>query len=272
MSYLLYLYCVVEAGSGAHAKLQQRSVPGFEPNEPLFAVEAEGLVGAVSHVPEDTFQEGPLNALLTQLPKIAPYAVRHHEAIAALLSSAPAMIPMTLGAVYRSPEKVRELLTERGPEFRSLLGHLKGKREWGIKVFANTRQVIQAADSQSDVLRSLEAEASKESPGKAYLLRKQKERLVGAEADKLLARTLEAVLAKLTAFAVDVRMDPLPDNGTTSPKLVLKTALLLKDGSLGALQDLMAELGQAYGGRGLSFELDGPWAPYSFVGDRRVTA
>src|SRR3712207_7015484 len=44
---------------------RSRCVPGLQPGEPLFAVEAEGLVGAVSRVPAATFDEEPLNALLT---------------------------------------------------------------------------------------------------------------------------------------------------------------------------------------------------------------
>lgn len=262
--YLFYLYCIFESGTEAKRWLEERCIPGLEPEEPLFPVEAAGLVAAVSRVPGETFQEEPLHALLKELPRLAPFALRHDEAIRALLPLAPALVPMTLGAVYRSPQKVADLLQERAPLFQDLLASLRGKQEWGVKVFRDNLRLLEAA-ANSDQLRRLAEEAAQSGPGKAYLIRKQRERLLLNEAERLASQSLEVILQDLTAVSDAVHVDEVPATQPSSLPLALKASFLVEASMVEAFRSVAVGLEGSYAPLGLHLELNGPWAPYSFV-------
>jgi hypothetical protein len=158
-----------------------------------------GLVAAVSPVPAATFDEAPLNEFVADLPRLTPYAVRHEEAMRALLPAASALVPMTFGAVYRDEASVRAMLAARTRELQGYLDRVRGCYEWGLKVYRDAARWQASAAVESAELLRLAAEAAQATPGRAYLLRKQRERQVAAESDRLAAEALDGITARLGA-------------------------------------------------------------------------
>jgi hypothetical protein len=206
------------------------------------------------------------------LPRLAPYAVQHEEVIRALLPAAPALVPMAFGAVYRSPERVAALLGERASEFRALLDTVRDKHEWGLKVYRDVTRWLAAAETASDELQRLAAEAAAAAPGRAYLLGKQRERLRAAEADRLAAAALDDIVERLAAHSASARRAPLAPAAPGPTQLVLNAAFLVGTAEAEAFRGAAAALQRRFEPQGLSLELTGPWAPYSFVGASRGVA
>lgn len=261
---LIYLYGVVAAGSEAVGMLAERWVPGVQPGSPLFPIEAAGLVAAVSDVPAAVFDEEPLNALVTDLPRLTEYAVRHEQAIRALLGSA--LVPMSFGAVYRSPGRVAALLAERAEELRTLLDRLEGRQEWGLKVIADTPAVLEAAERESEELRRLADQAAAATPGRAYLIDRRRDQLRAREAARLAADTLAAIMASLGRLAAaSVQDDPGPPQPGATERLALRAAFLVDRAAAESFVQTAACLSESTAPRGFRLEVSGPWAPYSFV-------
>ncbi len=267
--YLLYLYCVFERDTPGRRMLERGTTPGLEEGQPLFAIEAKGLAAAVSRVSADVFQEEPLNALLQDLRRLAPYAVRHEQAISALLPEVPALIPMTMGSVYRSRESVMEMLEANAQRFLMLLRRLSGKREWTLRVLRERTLFLNAVQARSPILRDLEAQASREAPGRAYLLRKQQERVLEGEAEAPLRQATGTIVEELRQVSTALHVDDLPRVEPSEVMLAFKAALLVDVQGQRAFQSAARELADRYGGQGLRVEVTGPWAPYSFVGESR---
>lgn len=270
--HLLYLYCVIERGTAAHRLLEQGRVPSPEPGEPLLPIQVGGLVAVVSRVPASMFAEEPLNAKLADLAHAAPLALRHYETIRGLQPLAPALVPTALGAVFRAEKGVVGLLRKRDAHFHDLLDRVRGKQEWGLKVFRDAPRFLKATEARAQELRALRAKAAAKGPGQAYLLRKQQERALVREAERLTAQTLDALLERLAKLSAALHVDELPDVQQGSPALVLKVAALVDKEQVQRFQEEIARLGESYRALGLTLELDGPWAPYSFVGEQRVAA
>jgi hypothetical protein len=261
--HLVYLYGVLAPGSPGAALVRSGNVPGIDDDEPLFPVEAAGLVAAVSRVPATTFDEEPLNALINDLPRLTICVVRHEEVIRALARSA--LVPMTFGAVYRSTDGVVHMLEERAGDLHALLERLEGREEWGLKVFAHLPQLQSAAEKESDQLRDLAHQAAAARPGRAYLLGKQRERLRAQESSRLAAAMLEELMDRLSALAVDAVQD---DTGPVQPgteQLLLKAAFLVERAGAETFCRVARGVGRECEPRGLRLEVTGPWAPYSFV-------
>lgn len=268
MSRLLYLHCIVEPDGEAHRLLTERALPGMEPDALLFPVEACGLVAAVSHVPAATFEEEPLNTMLTDLPRLTPLVVRHEEAIRALLPVAAALVPMAFGTVYRNEERVVALLHDQRETLAATLDDVRGKAEWGIKLFAEQSRLLAGAAETSAAAQRLQAELEMAGAGRAYLLRKQREKVVAEEATRALREGCEAVIEALTALSASVRTEAPPAQQTDDRRLVLKAAFLVERSRATEFQGAAAALAEQYAPRGLEIERTGPWAAYSFVGGR----
>lgn len=267
-SELLYLYCIVERGTKAHTLLQQRTLPGIEPDEPLFPIEASGLVAAVSRVSSSTLREETLNDLLTDLPSLAPFAIKHEEAVRALLNNAPSLIPISLGALYRDADRVKELLSSRDKEFKKLLATLNNKQEWGLKIFKDDSLLQKSVGSSSPRLRKIIEEEAASSPGKAYLLQRQRERIMQDETSQFLARRIEDIAQTLSPVVADTFIDALPEDQQGALPLAWKAAFLVPTEDAQAFQGMVGQQERINKKLGLSFELSGPWAPYSFVKNR----
>jgi hypothetical protein len=263
---LVYLYCIVESETAAHRLLWERRVPGLIDDEPLFPVEASGLVAAVSYVPASSFADQPLNALVADLKRLTPYAVRHQAAIGAVYVCAPATIPLGFGSVYHSQERVATTLDERAHEFGDVLNRVRGRHEWGVRVTANQDLLRQHAETASAELRRMAVDTASATRGRAYLLGKQRERLVEAEAERLTGETLMEIVESLAATSDEARQDNLPANQNSGQhRLVLKAAFLVKAARAEEFRSTALALAQALTPRGLALDVTGPWAPYSFV-------
>jgi hypothetical protein len=265
---LLYLYAVLEPGSPAYTALQAGTVQGMEVGAPLFPVSAAGLVAAVSRVPSATFGEESLNALVTDLPRLAPYAVLHEQAIAQLLPDAPALVPMTFGAVYRSALRVQQLLEERAPHFRALLDRTRDKREWGIKLVQHLPEVVKAVETKSAALRELNEEIAAATPGRAYLLSRRLQQVIAAEANRLVEEACQSVLQRLGTVSEAVRRDALTANPADAAQLAFKASFLVTESQFRDFEDAAAQVAADLAPQGLELECSGPWAPYSFVGEQ----
>jgi len=261
---LVYLYAVLPAGVDASTRLAAGSIHGLVEDAPLFAVEAAGLVAAVSLVPVAQFDEEPLAELLADLPRLSPLAVRHENAVHALAERSDAIVPVSFGAIYRDTGAVERLLRHGASRFHATLGRVRGRQEWGVKLFAEPEALARAAEAASDHLRRLDAEIAAAAPGRAYLLGKRREQALAVEAERLGATLAVQILQRLAPFSAEARVDEAA-LASGAPRLLLKAAFLVENaGADGFLAEAAAIEGECVE-RGLSLQCSGPWAPYSFV-------
>jgi hypothetical protein len=259
---LLYLYCILDADSAAVRLLDQRQVEGVEPGEPLFAVRSGGLVAAASFVPASMFEEEPLNQLLGDLPRLAPYAIRHEQAIRSLLDHAPALIPMTFGAIYRSAQRLVAILDERTDDFHSRLERLRNQQEWELKVFRRPDDLLAALVRRSEANLS---EPPGSGPGRAYLSARLRERRMGLEVAERSVVVAEALCSALETMSSGLRAETLAGENSGGAELIYRIAALVARPKTEDFLTLVTDLEREYEPEGFSLDLTGPWAPYSFV-------
>ena len=272
-STLFYLLCIVEAGSPAHQLVRDGAISGIEANEPLFPIEAGNLVAVACRVPRSVFGEAELNELMSHLTTLAPYAMRHEGAIRDLSEQSPALLPMAFGSVFEDIRHISARVTDNAASFQRQLDRIRGKEEWSILIFRDIRQAFDYAEKRSERLREIDAQIADARPGKAYVLGKQRERLVQTEADRMAEQGLQNCMDRLAATSVAVQLDDVPAVAEPgSPVPVLKAAFLIERTAVDGFAGEAESLRSTYGPMGFTIEVKGPWAPYSFVGEERVHA
>lgn len=262
---LIYLYAIVAKDSPAALALGADGRAGLDSAAPLFPIAASGLAAIASALPLD------LRDLLAgadkppDLKQVAPFAVRHEETIRSLLPLAPALIPLTFGAVYRDRESVATFLTEQEEPLRNLLAWLDQKEEWTLKVYREEARAAAVAEAASPVLRELDAAIATAGPGRAHLLRKRRDQIRREEIERAEQSALRSVFAALESRVVAVKADDVLAASVTVERLVMKAACLLERDDASRFAEWVGDLDRQWASEGLRMELTGPWAPYSFV-------
>jgi len=133
-------------------------------------------------------------------------------------------------------------------------------------VYRDDARWLATVNESSDELCRLASEIAQASPGRAYLLRKRRERLRAAAADRLAAEALAAIFGRLESLSAAARRNAVGAAAPGPTRLMLSAALLVDATAADAFRAIAAELARAYEPQGVSVQLTGPWAPYSFVG------
>jgi hypothetical protein len=269
----LYTYAVARQKASGSAKPLE--IEGIDPESTVYmltlpqhsphAQRAE--VGAiVSAVPLAEFHPDVLKVRLSDTEWVQSHALAHQRVLAALLADYT-VLPLQFCTLYNSEARVLEMITDNYDRFSTALDRLAGATEWGVKAFCNRAALIDWATSSSDELRPMRETISRMSEGASYMLRKRI-----ASAARQLAESLERSCAeeshrRLSSIArAVVRHPPQPSDVHERPdEMVLNGAYLVDDQKQPCFEAELARLHEEYAAIGLTYELTGPWPPYSFA-------
>ncbi|HEX4812424.1 MAG TPA: GvpL/GvpF family gas vesicle protein [Nonomuraea sp.] len=246
-----YLYAV--------ARDEVPACPAGVADSAVRTVATAGLVAYVSSVPMEQFGAEPLRRSLEDMDWLAGTARAHHRVVDAVAAVTPTA-PVRLVTVYDGDEQIRDLLERRADDFLAVLSQVTGRREWGVKAYADPA-AGPADDGAHDEHGKPGACAQK--PGTAYLRRRraslrgreQARRQALARADHIHAALAGVAAASHRHRPQDPRLSGRPD------WMLLNGAYLVDEGR----DEEFAALAGALGGDGVELALTGPWAPYSFT-------
>lgn len=214
-----------------------------------------GLTALVSAVPADRFGEEHLAPQLEDLERLEAIARAHHAVVDTAFATAT-VLPMRLATVYRDQERVAAMLDEQHPCFEELLRTLDGHVELGLKVYAEPRAASAAQ----------EPEPAGASPGRAYLQRRRAERRLAQDTYGAARETAEQA-ARLASALASARAVHRPQQGEWSAgrgENVANEAYLVPRPDVDRFRTELGALAQDT--PGVTIEVTGPWAPYSFAG------
>ncbi|REE95784.1 GvpL/GvpF family gas vesicle protein [Thermomonospora umbrina] len=244
----VYLYAVAR---GLRAE-DLAGVPG-PAGSGVRIIEHAGLSAVVGDVPLDEFGEEPLKTNLERLDWLEETARTHHDVVSAAASAAPTA-PVSLVTVYRDDDRVRAMLDLRRDALTAALERISGRREWGLKVYAEPRREPEER-----------APADDGKPGTSYLMRRRAQQRSREELARRQAEQAETVHRELAKTAVATRRHPPQDPRLSgrAGQMLLNMAYLVDeaeaDGFVRRVEDAAARA------EGLRIEATGPWPAYSFI-------
>lgn len=257
-----YVFAVGRAGLPPEAAAGGPTGPSGSPVRP---VEGSGLSALVSDVPAGEYGEAGLKAQLEDIERLEVLARTHHAVVAAAYEHTT-VLPMRLATVYLDDGRVAEMLAERAGEFDALLSRLEGHVEWGVKVYADPREVAAgAAAAQASGGSAATASTSGGSPGRAYLQQRRQQRSTHRDTYRAAGAVAERVTALADGIAT-AKVAHRPQQGELASgpgENIANDAYLVP---AGRSEDFKAAIGGlAEDVPGVRVELTGPWAPYSFA-------
>lgn len=239
---------------------------GVIPNGQCLPEDAGGAIEAIVHsslaalvepVSGEELSPDP-SVAQKELPEWVVRRARRHEAVLADAARHGAVVPARLYTLFSNPQAVRLSLATHEEKFLAVLDRIRGREEWGVKLFCAEDQLraAQAADPQAQALEALLAGAS---PGYAYVLGKQRDARLAAVAAARIEEAVGDALDALEPGAADLQSLPL-----SGVKMVLNLAALVDLTRRPAFQSAVKRLARRWRGEGFTFEVSGPWPPFSF--------
>ena len=219
----------------------------------------DGRLGAVAG-PVDLDEFDRIDEHLNDLGWLEQKA-RAHEAVLDRLVGEGAVVPLRFGAIYRHLDEVTTLLRERGDELEADLDRVRGRVELGVKGF------VERTALEDTLARERVAAPAGGGSGRAYLERRRVQRDVAEEASAILVEAARSTHERLRERAIDCAVSRPHSRELTgrSDEMFFNAAYLVPADDE-SLREEAAALGRAYAPLAVTFEVTGPWPPYSFVG------
>lgn len=179
------------------------------------------------------------------------------------------VVPARLCTLFSSADALIESLAENEQRFRDALSALRGREEWGLKVFCHEETLRCTSCSGDAQVKALDAAAATASPGQAFVVRKRRDARLAEVASARINEVMDEILDALGSVATDIRLRSLLSGAATGRReaMVMNAALLVDITASIALVATTEELVSRLCEEGLVVELTGPWPPYSFCDD-----
>lgn len=262
-----YVYAIVkDEAAGALQDLPQEAM---DPLYPVYLLPCGPLQAVVSQVSLEEFGQAQLERHLEDMGWVEAKVRTHQDVLLALLVACT-IIPMKFCTIYRSEERVREMDRQFQEPFLKTLEYLDGKQEWSVKAYCApevlAKKLMQTANETSKELTSQPA-------GAAYFMRKKREDAIAEEMEQFCNREVQESHDQLVQYAQTAILLPLQKQeaiqrvefARKSQKMLLNGAYLVAAEQLETFQGTVHNLNSRYETYGLTYELIGPWPPYSFV-------
>jgi len=259
-----YVYGIV-SGDGSRP-IEGLPQVGIDPAYPVYALPYQAIQAIVSRVSLPEFGQAQLEANLNDIEWLKARVYAHQNVLDAVLAS-HTLVPVRFCTIYRSESGVREMLAQHYDDFVAALARLKGRQEWGVKVYCDRETLIQKIEAVSDRVKELRTEIARKPEGMAYFLKKRVEEAIAEEVERVSDEYAQRSHDRLTSRAEEAVVLPLQGREITGreEEMILNGAYLVASERLAAFQSELASLEKEYTDLGFRYEMTGPWPPYNFV-------
>jgi len=189
---------------------------------------------------------------------LTPRAWRHHEVLR-MLHATTGVVPLKFGTLCSDVDAVKGILGRLRDPIVDLLEQFRGRDEWTLRTVVDEAVLSDAIQQRNPELLAL-ADGSDLPAGRAYFLRKRLQKTTS----ELLTRYVDRVHALLQERLTGTGWRAMP---VARPHGALRAgndlALLVDRALFTELERVLEELESEHAG--VTFELVGPWPPYSFT-------
>jgi len=256
---VIYVYCVTDREPVLEPSSLGRCGKG------LYAVGHGGLFAVVNRVSAEEFDETHINQRMTDTDWLKSKILEHEATVERVMLDGP-LLPFKFATVFESEENVVKMLDENNAAFSTVIEGFRDKEEWGMRIYVDIETLRRTLVDGDEEIGALDSDMRNAAPGRAYILKKKREELIGALVGRTMYGDGELCFEALKARSVLVRANRLLPQEITERKdeMILNAVFLVQRAQVEAFKDTLEGLRTRYGAAGFSFDLTGPWPPYNF--------
>jgi hypothetical protein len=254
----LYLYCLTRCG-----QVEAGSLVGVDDHHPVFTRDYGDITTVISQVILAEFVGPAAEEHMRDAAWITPRACRHQEVIAQI-SRHTDLFPAHFGTIFSTDDVLAGLIDRHHEQILGFLDSVQGHAEWSLKGFLDRSRAVTRVSA--DALSAEDRRLVGLSAGLRYFEEKKIRAAAGRQLNHWLNNTLNEVMGDLSTVASRHCLRELLSRKATGAgtDMVVNGAFLVAQDGLEAFHKKVDDLNQTHAQAGLSFELSGPWPPYSF--------
>lgn len=241
----------------------------------VYTSDHKDIEAVLTEVNSKEFEPQKVKAKLEKDLKWTEEKIRNHQAVIEEAMKASTVIPFKFLTLYSTKKRVKKILEEKYHEFRELLDKLRGKEEWGLKVYVIDKEKLAGAIKKGDKeIVKMEKEIVEKPEGVRYFLEKKIEGKIREKFDEKLNSYIKEIFDILGRFSAEkpVVNKLLPVELTGGSKDLSRKEMIFNVSYL-VLKEKVEEFQKTikrihhhvYFPKGLWLEYSGPWPPYNFV-------
>jgi hypothetical protein len=258
-STLVYLYGIVPAD----APDPPADLEGID-GSPIRLHRIGAVAAVFSHLPATDYQDDALNARLDDLVWVGDRGLAHERVLEWFAQRGP-VIPLSLFSLHRDLDRLDERIAPEEDSFLRVLQRLRGRREWGIKLWRQEAACREGIDRWSPSLDELSKEIDAAPPGKRFLLERKREAMRTEEIRTISKRVTHELFAALRKTAEAGVSIPIPPTTANEKALLLQAAFLVDEALFPKFHEAIGDQARNLVGSGFEMEFTGPWPPYHFT-------
>ena len=237
-----YVYCIIKTAS----EREFGPIGIGDGTNRVYTVHYQDLAAVVSDTPIRSYDPTRENVLA-------------HELVNQTVMRDFTVIPMSFGTIFRTRGDIVELIKSTYKAFDDVLGKMRDKIEFGLKVLWDRDRVIGRLEQSDEEIRRLKDEITNNARSRTYFARMQLGRLVEAALENRAHRYVVDIHESLKPVAVASR-----SNQPIGDRMIMNAAYLVERAREAEFDEAVKALSRKYEDM-LSFKYTGPWPPYNFV-------
>lgn len=164
-NYKIYLFGITNADAAIY--ITQNNFAGMIDKEMIYSVQHKELVAVVCQVPKEEFNEFKMQEL-KENQVWREERIEQHKKIISLLAKEYPIIPMRFSSLYKDHDQVKLFMKENYSDLQSLLGKIRGKMEWELKLFLDLDKFKKFLQEDDNCINNLIDVVSLNQAGNGY--------------------------------------------------------------------------------------------------------
>jgi hypothetical protein len=264
----LYLYCIREVTEDASGF----STRGIDGKNGVFTIIHRELEAVVSRVSLSKFTSDKIRKkALEDLNWIKEKAVAHEDVIEEAMRGIDGfvnVIPMRFGIIFNDKTGLKKTLDRDYAKTMGLLNKIRGKQEWGVKMYLMDGEKFElTVKGKDEEIYLKEKEMVSMPEGMAYFIEEELRETVRNKVNKELDVLLENLFRKLGKEAAESVKTKTVEGEITgkTEKMVLNAAFLVHADKIDSFKHTLEGVDKDMKTQGLCLECSGPWPPFNFT-------
>ena len=254
----IYLFCFARPHLPATL-----NVSGLDDRQAVSQWTSQGIAAVFGKASLEEFCDSEAESRMKDLSWIGPRACRHEEVVQQVMHYSP-VLPARFGAIFSSLDSLENLLKIHVKTISQFLDHVDEKEEWSVKGLLDGEK---AKEKLYSTTMAIEAERlASLSPGARYFQEKRIRSDIGNKLNLSYKKKLQEIAKSLDRYASDFCTRKMLSRDATGMgmDMIANWAYLVPLNFTEKFRAGVDQVNEIHGQGELTFQLSGPWPPYSF--------
>ena len=195
--------------------------------------------------------------------RVKELIIAHNNVLSKAMKSFKGVMPLPFNTIIKGGEKsaednLRGWLNDNKERLSGVWDKINNKREYGIRIFYDKSRLMQESSGNAEIKRIEKSQEGK-GEGLSYLLKSKASYQISEIANRTINQFKQKFYDDLKSLTEDVRVTISRISLDEEKDLLLNLSILVDETRTDEIRKILEK------NKGFSFELVGPFAPYSFV-------